>query len=156
MFGGAWRTDYREALQTAGVGEAEFFRSYLGNSFGVLTARISHCLGLTGPSVSTESGCSSSIVAVDLACKSLLRRETDLSLACGVNLLIHPFTGKTMNTVLAPDGHCKTFDASADGFGRAEGCGVLVLKRYAGMHKHHCCCLIPLSRKHDEFMACNL
>lgn len=132
VFGGAWRSDYREALQNAGMGEAEFFRSYLGNSVGVITARISHCLGLTGPSVSTESGCSSSIVAVDLACKSLLRGETDLSLATGVNLLIHPFTGKTMNTVLAPDGHCKTFDESADGFGRAEGAGVLVLKRYPG------------------------
>lgn len=116
---------------SSGVGEAEFFRSYLGNCFGVLTARISHTLGLTGPAITTESGCSSSIVAVDLACKSLQRKETNISLACGVNLLIHPFTGKTMNTVLAPDGHCKTFDASADGFGRAEGCGVLVLKRYS-------------------------
>jgi acyl transferase domain-containing protein len=130
VYGGAWRTDYKEALQTAGLSETEFFRTYLGNSLGVITARISHCLGLTGPSIGTESGCSSSIVAVDLACKSLVRRETDLSLACGINLLIHPFTGKHMNTVLAPTGHCKTFDASADGFGRDEGCGVLVLKRY--------------------------
>jgi acyl transferase domain-containing protein len=71
------------------------------------------------------------MVAVDLACKSLQLGETDISLACGINLLIRPFTGKSMGTVLAPDGHCKTFDASADGFGRAEGCGVLVLKRYA-------------------------
>jgi acyl transferase domain-containing protein len=54
-----------------------------------------------------------------------------ISLACGVNLLTYPFTTKTMKTVLAPDFHCKTFDVSADGFARAEGCGVLVLKRYA-------------------------
>jgi len=131
VFGGNWRTDYKEILSNSGTAEDEFLRVYLGNSVGVITARISHCLGLTGPSISTESGCSSSIVAVDLACKSLLRNETDLSLACGVNLILHPFTGKSMNTVLAPDGHCKTFDASADGFARAEGCGVLVLKRYA-------------------------
>jgi thioester reductase-like protein len=131
VYAGAWRTDYKELIQDGNCEESDFLRVYLGNSYGVLTARISHFLGLTGPSISTESGCSSSMVAIDLACKSLHLGETDISLACGINLLIRPFTGESIGTVLAPDGHCKTFDASADGFGRAEGCGVLVLKRYA-------------------------
>jgi thioester reductase-like protein len=131
VYAGAWRTDYKELIQDGNCEESDFLRVYLGNSYGVLTARISHFLGLTGPSISTESGCSSSMVAVDLACKSLQLGETDISLACGINLMIRPFTGESMGTVLAPDGHCKTFDANADGFGRAEGCGVLILKRYA-------------------------
>jgi acyl transferase domain-containing protein/NADPH:quinone reductase-like Zn-dependent oxidoreductase/SAM-dependent methyltransferase/acyl carrier protein len=131
VFAGAWRTDYRELIEDGNFDESDFLRVYLGNSYGVLTARISHFLGLTGPSISTESGCSSSMVAVDLACKSLQHGETDISLACGINLFVRPFTGKCMGTIVSPDSRCKTFDANADGFGRAEGCGVLVLKRYA-------------------------
>jgi acyl transferase domain-containing protein/NADPH:quinone reductase-like Zn-dependent oxidoreductase/acyl carrier protein len=131
VFAGSWRQDYRDMLIDNGCGESEYFRTYMGNCFGLLSGRLSHVLGLTGPSITTESGCSSSMVAVDLACKSLRHGETDLSLACGVNLLTYPFTGSSMKSVLAPDGHCKTFDANADGFGRADGCGVLVLKRYA-------------------------
>lgn len=92
----------------------------MGNSPGSAAGRISFLLGLTGPSVATESGCSSAMVAVDLACKSLRLGETRLAIASGVNLLLHPFSTKDMSMVCAPDGHCKTFDANADGFGRAE------------------------------------
>lgn len=79
---------------------------------------------MTGPSIATESGCSSAMQSVDLACKSLRSGETSLSLACGVNLLLRPFNKDTMSFVIAGDGTCKTFDESADGFGRAEGVGV--------------------------------
>lgn len=68
--------------------------------------------------------------SVDLACKSLRNGETSLSLACGVNLLLRPFTKDMMPFVIAENGECKTFSEGANGFGRAEGCGVLVLKRY--------------------------
>src|SRR3989442_526533 len=81
------------------------------------------------PSIATESGCSSAIVALDLAVKSLRSGESNLALAGGVNLLLHPFTSNIMDYVIAPNGRCKTFDSKADGFGRAEGCGVMVLKR---------------------------
>lgn len=91
--------------------------------------RLSFSLGVTGPSIATESGCSSAIVAVDLAAKSLRCGESNLALAGGVNLLLHPFTSNMMDNILAHDGRCKTFDAKADGFARAEGCGVLVMKR---------------------------
>lgn len=129
VFVGAWMNDYKDLM--AKLGSDEFYRIYIGNSFGAAAARLSFFLGLTGPSVATESGCSSAMVAVDLACKSLRRGETSLALACGVNLLLLPFTKDTMSFVISKDGKCKTFDESADGFGRAEGCGVLVLKKYA-------------------------
>ncbi|CAL8118587.1 unnamed protein product [Orchesella dallaii] len=129
VFTGAWTYDYKDLLVQSN--HEEFYRTYMGNSFGAGAARLSHFLGLTGPSVSTESGCSSAMVAVDLACKSLRSGETPLALACGVNLLLNPFSKDTMSFVVAGDGRCKTFDESADGFGRAEGCGVLVLKRYS-------------------------
>jgi acyl transferase domain-containing protein len=133
VFGGWWRNEYKEILQEAGgLQSNEFFRTYMGNTIATLTSRISHILELTGPSISTESGCSTSMVAVDMACKSLLNEDCDLALAFGVNLFLHPFTGDDFaKSIMAPDGRSKTFDADADGFGRAEGCTVLVLKRYA-------------------------
>jgi acyl transferase domain-containing protein len=131
IFGGWWRNDFKEILQeTGGLQGKDFFRSYLGNTLGTLTSRISHVLETTGPSISTESGCSTSIVAVDMACKSLLLEECNLGLAFGVNLFLHPFNINSINSVIAPDGRCKTFDENADGFGRAEGCTFIVLKRY--------------------------
>jgi len=90
---------------------------------------MAHFYGTTGSNIATESGCSSSMVAVGLACKSLRRHETSLAIACGVNLLLQPSEYEMMAAFCAEDGHCKTFDAAADGFGRAEGCGVLVMKR---------------------------
>ncbi|CAL8084892.1 unnamed protein product [Orchesella dallaii] len=127
VFIGSWMTDYKDILTHGG--HDEFYRMYMGNSIGAAAARISHLLGLTGPSIATESGCSSAMVAVHLACKSLQRGETSFALACGVNLLLHPFDKDVMPMVISPNGHCKTFDAKADGFARGEGCGVLVLKR---------------------------
>lgn len=131
VFGGWWRNDYKEMLQTCGIGDSDFLRGYLGNALGPLTARIAHVFELIGPAFSTESGCSTSIAGVDMACDSLRNDACDLAIAVGANLLLHPFSPNLMEGVLAPDGRCKTFDASADGFGRAEGIGVLILKRFA-------------------------
>ncbi|CAL8140616.1 unnamed protein product [Orchesella dallaii] len=127
VFIGSWINDYKEILSHAG--NNEFYRMYMGNSIGAGAARISHLLGLTGPSIATESGCSSAMVALHLACKSLERRESDFALAAGVNLLLHPFNGEEMPMIFSQDGRCKTFDEKANGFARGEGCGVLVLKR---------------------------
>lgn len=127
VFVGSWIHDYKDiAVKTA---DRDFFRIYMGNSLAATAARLSFLYGITGPSIATESGCSSAIVAVDMACKSLRSRETNLAFASGVNLFLHPFNNQTISFVLAPDGRCKTFDEKADGFGRAEGAGVLVLKR---------------------------
>ncbi|MEU9608986.1 beta-ketoacyl synthase N-terminal-like domain-containing protein [Streptomyces sp. NPDC048057] len=93
--------------------------------------RISHALDLRGPSLAVDTACSSSLVAVHLARRSLLSGESDVALAAGVNLVLAPGLSVTLDRAGAtsPDGRSKPFDASADGYGRGEGAGVLVLKR---------------------------
>ncbi|GAB1543988.1 hypothetical protein NUACC21_66640 [Scytonema sp. NUACC21] len=102
-----------------------------GNAFSVTSGRLSYNLGLQGPSMAIDTACSSSLVAVHTACQSLRSKECNLALAAGVNLIITPtvMINECRAKMLAPDGHCKTFDASADGYARGEGCGILVLKR---------------------------
>ena len=102
-----------------------------GGVLSVAAGRLSYALGWTGPSMAVDTACSSSLVAVHLACQSLRRRECDLALAGGVNVILRPELSINFSRarMLAPDGRCKTFDAAADGYVRGEGCGVLVLKR---------------------------
>ena len=102
-----------------------------GIAHSVVTGRLSYLLGLQGPSMTIDTACSSSLVAVHLACQALRSRECRMALAGGVNLILAPdlFIALSHSRMLAPDGRCKTFDAAADGFSRAEGCGVVVLKR---------------------------
>ncbi len=104
-----------------------------GIAHSVASGRISYVLGLCGPAVSVDTACSSSLVAVHLACQSLRTGECRMALAAGVHLMLGPD-----NTILfskakmmSPEGRCKAFGAGADGFVLGEGCGVVVLKRYA-------------------------
>ncbi|MFY1634208.1 SDR family NAD(P)-dependent oxidoreductase [Solwaraspora sp. WMMB335] len=96
-----------------------------------LSGRLSYFLGWRGPSLSVDTACSSSLTALHLAASGLRRGECDIALCGGVNALHHPRIPVIFShgQMLAPDGQCKTFDESADGYVRAEGCGVLVLKR---------------------------
>jgi len=102
-----------------------------GGVLSVAAGRLSYMLGLTGPSMVVDTACSSSLVAVHLACQSLRSKECDMALAGGVNVILLPELSINFSKarMLAPDGRCKTFDASADGYVRGEGCGVVVLKR---------------------------
>ncbi|WP_309891775.1 SDR family NAD(P)-dependent oxidoreductase [Archangium sp.] len=102
-----------------------------GNGISNAVGRLSFVLGIHGPSVALDTACSSSLVAIHSAVESLRKRETHLALAGGVSLILAPGLTLLMSKLggLALDGHCKTFDASADGYVRSEGCGVLVLKR---------------------------
>jgi acyl transferase domain-containing protein/NADPH:quinone reductase-like Zn-dependent oxidoreductase len=104
-----------------------------GIAHSVLSGRVSYLLGLQGPSLTVDTACSSSLVAVHLACQALRQGDCRMALAGGVNLILSPdiYIALSRSRMLAPDGRCKTFDAAADGFGRGEGCGVIVCKRLA-------------------------
>jgi acyl transferase domain-containing protein len=104
-----------------------------GTSFAMAAGRLAYVLGLQGPALAVDTACSSSLVAVDLACRSLRDRCTDLAVAAGVSLLLTPVNSLCFarSGMMAADGHCKTFDAAADGYVRGEGCGAVVLKRLA-------------------------
>jgi acyl transferase domain-containing protein/surfactin synthase thioesterase subunit/acyl carrier protein len=103
----------------------------LGNTRSIAAGRIAYVLGLQGPAIQLDTACSSSLVAIHLAVQSLRAGECNLALVGGVNLMSSPETtiGLCKLNALSKDGRCKTFDASADGYGRGEGCGVVVLKR---------------------------
>lgn len=102
-----------------------------GNTHSTASGRLSYLLGLTGPSLSIDAACASSLVSVHLACQSLRDRECNLALAGGVNRILAPESSINFSKsrMLSVDGRCRSFDAAANGFGRAEGCGVLILKR---------------------------
>jgi acyl transferase domain-containing protein/acyl carrier protein len=102
-----------------------------GQDLSIIAARVSYCLGLRGPSMAINTACSSSLVALHLARQSLLRGETRLALAGGVNLILSPSSTIAMSKfgAMAPDGRCKAFDARANGYVRGEGGGVVALKR---------------------------
>ncbi|NJK63157.1 MAG: SDR family NAD(P)-dependent oxidoreductase, partial [Synechococcaceae cyanobacterium SM2_3_1] len=102
-----------------------------GNTHSVAAGRISYFLGTQGPSLAVDTACSSSLVALHLACQSLRQKECHLALAGGVNVLLSPAVTVNFSKahMLSADGRCKTFDAAADGYGRSEGCGVVLLKR---------------------------
>ena len=101
----------------------------LSHSAGV--GRISYLFGFEGPSVAVDTASSSSLVAVYQAMRSLQDGNCNLALAGGVNAILAPVNSLLMSKagLLSPDGRCKSFSKSADGFGRGEGCGVVVLKR---------------------------
>ncbi|GBQ06512.1 type I polyketide synthase [Saccharibacter floricola] len=115
-----------------------FMRSQIRDQFAavsapmtMLAARIAHVYGFEGPTLAMDTACSSSLVALHQACNSLRLHECDLALAGGVNFMSSPQTAMLMTKghFLAKDGRSKTFDASADGYGRGEGCVMLALKR---------------------------
>ncbi len=96
-----------------------------------LTTRVAYELNLKGPAITVQTACSTSLVAVHLACQSLLNGECDMALAGGVTVSAPPVNGYLHQTggILSSDGHCRAFDASADGTIDGNGAGIVVLKR---------------------------
>ena len=129
VFLGIGQNDYANL----GLSQVENISPYdaTGNGFCFAAGRLSYFLGLQGPSIAIDTACSSSLVAIHEACQSLRQGESNLALAGGVQLILSPQVTTALSKLkaLSPDGKCKTFDAAADGYGRGEGCGIVVLKR---------------------------
>ena len=127
MFAGTCNSDYGNLLEDSADIDIYFAG---GNALSVLSGRLSYALGLQGPSMTVDTACSTSLVAVHLACQSLLSGESTVALAGGVNLIFgpEPYIAFSLAQMLAPDGRCKFGDSRADGFVRSEGAGMVVLK----------------------------
>lgn len=108
------------------------FLASLGNDKDSLASRVSYKLNLKGPSVTVQTYCSTSLVAVHLACQSLVNYECDIALAGGVYINIPQERGYVYEegSILSPDGYCRTFDANAKGSVLCNGVGVVALKRF--------------------------
>ncbi|MFF2652407.1 beta-ketoacyl synthase N-terminal-like domain-containing protein [Streptomyces sp. NPDC058045] len=102
-----------------------------GTTSSIASGRVSYAFGWNGPALSVDTACSSSLVGPQLAVDALRRGECDMALAGGVNMMLSPGVMASLCAMnaLAPDGRSKPFDASADGYGRGEGAGMVVLKR---------------------------
>ncbi|KAL2831410.1 hypothetical protein BDW59DRAFT_182083 [Aspergillus cavernicola] len=126
---GGFTSDWREAMTR----DAEAAPMYTGTGVGseFISNRVSWFFNMKGPSLTMNTACSSSLVAFHLACQSLRTRESNMAIAGGVSVHLNPdfFMYLSNQGFLGQDGRSKTFDANGDGYGRGEGCGVIVLKR---------------------------
>ena len=130
IFAGVAANEYAHLLSSESVDKIEPY-FITGNALNAISGRVAFALGLEGPAMAVDTACSSALVAVHQAVQALHSGDCDLALAGGVNVLLSPVTviAASRARMLSPVGRCKTFDASADGYVRSEGCGILVLKR---------------------------
>ena len=129
VFIGHFTSDYREMIFRDPEGAPTY--TFSGTSKTSLANRISWLFDLKGPSFSLDTACSSSLLALHLACQSLRTGESDIAIVGGVNLLWNPemFMYLSNQHFLSPDGKCKSFDESGNGYGRGEGIAAIVLRR---------------------------
>ena len=126
VYAGVGGSEYRDLVEASGKSD-----SYLGTTASVTVGRIAFALGLEGPAMPIDMACASSLASVHQAAIALQRGEVDLALAGGVHVVLSEAVNRFMAEVgmLSASGQCSPFDASADGYVRGEGCGMIVLKR---------------------------
>ncbi|XP_078372526.1 mycocerosic acid synthase-like isoform X4 [Oculina patagonica] len=102
-----------------------------GGPMSILANRVSFCLNLTGPSLAVDTACSSSLTAIKIACDNLHNEDCEIAIVCAANIVLNPamHMASCLGGLLAPDGRCKSFDSSGDGYGRGEGFAAVVLKQ---------------------------
>lgn len=122
--------EYQNIIRASG--DATLIDGYFGtgNAASVAAGRIAYTFGFKGPAMTVDTACSSSLVAIHQAIASLRRKECRLAISGGINLMLTPetFIHFSNARMLATDGRCKSFSAQANGYGRGEGCGIVVLK----------------------------
>ncbi|OHU31154.1 polyketide synthase [Mycobacteroides franklinii] len=130
IFAGVGANEYAHLLSSESIDKIEPY-FITGNALNAISGRVAFAMGFEGPAVAVDTACSSALVAVHQAVQALHSGDCDLALAGGVNVLLSPVTtiAASRARMLSPVGRCKTFDSSADGYVRSEGCGILVLKR---------------------------
>lgn len=128
VFMGLWSTDYEQCLHEAGAGTDIYATT--GNGRYAASGRVSFAFDFRGPSITLDTACSTSLVAVHMACRSIQNGESEFAIAGAANLIVRPELSMayTRARILSPGGSCKFGDESADGYVRSEGAAVLVLK----------------------------
>jgi acyl transferase domain-containing protein len=152
VFIGAGSFDY----MTLDSGQKQHVDGYygIGNSHNLLAGRLSYFLNLKGPSLAIDTACSSSLTALHVAAQSLRAGEIELAIVGGVNVIVSPDLTLAFSQakMLSPSGRCKTFAADADGYGRAEGVGVIVLRCLpeAELARHRVRCVIAATAVNQD------
>jgi phthiocerol/phenolphthiocerol synthesis type-I polyketide synthase E len=134
VYAGSSHTQYPSVLlsQRHRLGAVSEFQIRIATGMDFLTTRVAYKLGLTGPAITVQTGCSTSLVAIHLAAQALLAGDCDMALAGGVTLHVPAEPGEyTDGGILSRDGHCRAFDAAANGTVGGDGAGVVVLRRLA-------------------------
>ena len=131
VFGGSGPNYYGRAYSARANNISEVYQYELGNESDYLTTRIAYKLGLKGPAFTVQTACSTSLVAAHIACQNLLAGQCDMALAGGVCVNVRTEGGYfyEQGLIPSPDGHCRAFDAEAQGTIGGQGAGVILLKR---------------------------
>lgn len=129
VFAGLCHDDYTLVTSEAGAMEGPY--GYTCTPYSMASGRIAYALGLRGPALTIDSSCSSGLLAVHLACRSLHEGESDYALAGGCQVILEPAVSASASAqgMLSPTGRCHAFDVAADGFVRSDGCAMVLLKR---------------------------
>jgi polyketide synthase 5 len=129
VFVGMTHGDYQLVAADANAIEGPY--GFTGNNFSLASGRISYAMGLRGPAMTVDSACSSGLLAVHMACRSLHDRESDMALAGGVSIMLDPrkMSSGSAQGMLSPTGRCHAFDVDADGFVSSEASALLLFKR---------------------------